>query len=98
MEHKENLLDVLKTLFKWKKTILGICILTGIGSILYALTLDNYYQAATVFYAANHDLAKPDPVGTNGLPKNYYGTGEDLDRILTIAQSNPGLLQSRNNS
>ncbi|MEM9819660.1 MAG: hypothetical protein AAF985_01255 [Bacteroidota bacterium] len=88
MEHKESLLDVLKTLFRWKKTIIGICFLTGVLSIILCMMMDNYYQTATIFYAANHDLARPDPLGTTGKEKNYYGTGEDLDRILTIAESN----------
>lgn len=88
MDQKENLLDVLKTLFRWKKAIMSICLITAIGTILYCLSMDNYYQTTTVFYAANHDLAKPDPLGNMGRNKNYYGTGEDLDRILTIAESN----------
>ena len=87
MEDKHNLLGVLSTLFKWKKWIIIICALAAVGSILLALMQDNFYESSTLFYAANHDLAKPDPVGTVPSTRHYYGSGEDMDRIMTIAQS-----------
>ena len=88
MERKENLLDVLKTIFRRKKTILYICGIVGIGSLIFSLLKDDYYQATTLFYAANHDLAKPVPLGETGISRNYYGIGEDIDRILAICNSN----------
>ena len=88
MEDKHNLLGVLRTLFKRIKIIIYITGIAAIGSVILSLMQDNYYEAATLFYAANHDLAKPDPVGSAQSSRNYYGTGEDMDRIMTIAQSN----------
>jgi len=88
MEHQENLLDVLKTIFRRKKIILYTCGIVAIGSLIFALLKDDYYQAVTLFYAANHDLAKPNLIGSNNSSKNYYGTGEDIDRILSICNSN----------
>ena len=88
MERQENLLDVLRTIFRRKKTILYICAITAIGSVIFSLMKDDYYQAVTLFYAANHDLAKPSPLGDNSAARNYYGTGEDIDRIMAICNSN----------
>ena len=88
MENKENLLEVLKTVFRWKKAILTVCIIAFIGSIVISLFLSDYYQSTTLFYAASEDLAKPATVGTDLLSRDYYGTEADIDRIMTIAESN----------
>lgn len=88
MEHKDNLLGVLKTLFKWKKQILYVCLIAGVGSVIISLFLDNYYESYTTFYAASPDQALPEPVGVETGERDYYGESEDMDRILTIAESN----------
>jgi len=49
--------------------------------------MDNYYQATTQFYAASPDLAKPEPVGIMSGDRDYYGEDEDIDRVLSLAES-----------
>jgi len=49
--------------------------------------MDNYYQSTTLFYATSSDLAKPSPIGNKDNVRYYYGTGEDMDRIMTLAES-----------
>jgi tyrosine-protein kinase Etk/Wzc len=90
MENKDNLLGVLATLFKWKKQILNVVLLAGIGTAAISfLFLDDYYRASTVFYVASPDLFKPEQMfGTSSKDMDYYGTDADLDRVLTIAGSN----------
>jgi capsule polysaccharide export protein KpsE/RkpR len=57
-------------------------------SALLSLLLPNYYQGKTVFYAASQDLFKPEKVfGGGNSEMYYYGSGEDIDRILTIGHS-----------
>ena len=87
MEQQDNLLGVLKTLFKWKKQIIRICVVAAIGSVIISLFLPNYYESSTIFYAASPDLAKPDGIGVNEKDKEYYGESEDMDRVLTLAES-----------
>ncbi|MEM9921430.1 MAG: hypothetical protein AAF990_25235 [Bacteroidota bacterium] len=87
MENKDNLLSVLQTLFKWKKQIIGLCVITLIGTVVVSLFLSNYYESTTLFYAANPDLAKPPSVGSEIKDRNYYGQTGDIDRVLAIAQS-----------
>lgn len=87
MQQNQQLVDVLRTLFRWKRFIIGVCLITGIGSILISLMLDNYYQSYALFYATNHDLAKPNPIGSNVNFRQYYGGGDDIDRIMTLAES-----------
>lgn len=87
MEQQNNLLGVLKTLFKWKKEIIKICTIAAIGSVIISLCLPNYYESSTIFYAAHPDLAKPDGIGVNEKDKDYYGESEDMDRVLTLCES-----------
>jgi len=87
MQRKEHLLDVVRVLYKWKIFILVICLITLVGSIVLSLMMDNYYQSSTLFYATNNDLAKPNPIGNQDNIRYYYGAGEDMDRIMTLAES-----------
>ena len=89
MDQKDNLLGVLKTLFKWKKQILVTCLAATVGSIIIVLLLPVYYQATTIFLVASPDQAKPELLfGKGTLESEYYGTESDIDRVLTIAKSN----------
>lgn len=88
MEQKDNLLEVLRTLFQWKKQIITVCLVTAIGAVAISLLLPNYYQGTTVFLAVSPDQAKPDALFGDGQTRTaYYGNENDIDRILTIAQS-----------
>ena len=90
MENKDNLLGVLATLFKWKRQILTVILLAGVGTAAISfLVLNDYYKATTIFYVASPDLFKPEQMfGTSNKDMDYYGTDGDVDRVLTIAQSN----------
>ncbi len=81
-------MEVLGLLFKWKKPIITVTVMSGILSALIALTMPNYYKATTTFYAASPDLSKPSRVfGYSSYDLNYYGTGTDIDRLMTIGFS-----------
>ncbi len=90
MDNRDNLLGVLATLFKWKKQILKVILLAGIGTAAISFFfLDDYYRASTVFYVSSPDLFKPEQMfGTSNKDMEYFGTDGDLDRVLTIAESN----------
>lgn len=88
-EVKENILGVLETLFKWKKEIIYTCAAAALLSILVALLLPVYYKSSTTFYAASTDLASPERIfGEANDAMEYYGEAEDIDRVITIAESN----------
>ncbi len=85
---KENLLPVLGTLYPWRRRILMITAAAFVISVIGSLFLKNYYQGKTVFYAASQDLFKPEKVFGGGTTEMYYyGSGEDVDRILTVGNS-----------
>ncbi len=88
MDNKDNLLSVISTIFKWRKIILLTCAVTAVGAAVVSLVLPVYYKSTTTFYAASPDLAVPEAIfGTGGQPPDYYGTENDIDRILSIAKS-----------
>jgi tyrosine-protein kinase Etk/Wzc len=89
MENKDNLLVGLGILFRHRKFILMITGIVFVGSIVIALLLPVYYKSSTIFYAASPDLSNPDKMFGGGSGESqYYGTNDDVDRLLTIAQGN----------
>jgi len=88
MENKENLLGVLQTLYQWRKQIIYTCLAAGIGTAIISLLLPTYYKATTTFLAASPDQAKPELMfGAGEFEAEFYGNENDIDRILTIAES-----------
>ncbi len=88
MDNQYNLLGVIQSIWKWRKKIMWICGITFIGSCIFALVfLSNYYSSSAIFYAASPNLSFPEPVGMESKETQYYGEEEDMDRILTIAES-----------
>ncbi|MCO6459967.1 MAG: hypothetical protein J5I59_01070 [Saprospiraceae bacterium] len=88
MQIKESLFDILKLIVRqWKTILRNVAILTLIA-IIAVLFLPNYYSSTTVFYPASPDVMKPEHIFGNATKEmEYYGTGVDLDRMLTVAQS-----------
>ncbi len=65
-------------------SVLIVTIVTAIVSLLFP----NYYESKTTFYAASTDIAKPEFLfGESNRDMEFYGTGEDIDRLFTVAQS-----------
>ncbi len=89
MNNRDNLLGVLSAIYRWRKTIRNICLVTLVGSIIFSLLLKNYYQATTIFYPSSGNLANPELIfGTSGQVVEYFGTDHDLDRMAEVANSN----------
>ncbi|NNE26790.1 MAG: hypothetical protein HKN09_08100 [Saprospiraceae bacterium] len=80
----DSLLGILVLLYKWRKQIIIATLLAAIVTAGVSLTLPNYYQSQTVFYAASPDLVK----SLRSEDKRIYGSDSDMDRLLSIAQSN----------
>ena len=89
MENNDNLIGVLVTLFRYKRPILWATLATAVGTALISfLFLDNYYKSTTTFYPLSSDVFKPEQMfGSSQKDMEYYGREEDVDRLLTIAQS-----------
>lgn len=87
--NKDNLLDVLRTIFKWKKAIIYLCLAAGVLAAIVVLLVPVYYRATTVFFVASPDQSTPELIFGNSLSEpELYGNESDIDRLLTIAESN----------
>ncbi len=89
MSNRDNLLGVFSSIYRWRKAIRNICLITLIGSIVITLLLDNYYKATTIFYPASPELANPELIfGYTSKVTEYFGSDRDLDRLVEISVSN----------
>jgi len=87
MDQKMTLVDIIKLIYKRRKMILIATLSVSVITAIIMLFMPNYYKATTTFYAASPDLVKPDPIGNSLTRKKYYGNNDDIDRILTVANS-----------
>ena len=89
MESKDNLISVLASLYRWRKQIAVSCGAAILITVGISLLMPNYYQSATSFYVASPDQFKPELIfGESQRDMEFFGDDLDLDRILTIANSN----------
>jgi len=86
--HKESLLDVLKTLYCWKIPILVTSVIAALIAVFYSLSVPNYYKSKTVFYPANPRIASRGAL-FGGADENmsFFGGTKETDRILNIVKS-----------
>lgn len=88
MNNRDNLLGIFSVIYRWRKAIRNLCLVTLIGSIGFSLLLDNYYKATTIFYPASPELANPELIfGYTSQVTQYFGSDRDLDRLAEIANS-----------
>jgi LPS O-antigen subunit length determinant protein (WzzB/FepE family) len=89
MGKNDNLIDIIRLLVDKRKKILLISISACLLAAGISIFLPNYYKATTTFYAASPDLSKPERIfGYSSYDMSYYGTGLDVDRLMTIGFSN----------
>lgn len=76
-------------MLKWRKPLIIVGLITAVASVIVSLALPNYYRATTTFLAVSPDQAMPDLVfSSTPMRTQYYGNENDIDRLLTIAESN----------
>ncbi len=89
MDNEYNLLGVIRVLLRWKNQIFiaTFCatILAGAYSWFF---MDDYYKSYATIYPIN--MAFNDRAAIFNMEKvEYYGSKDDINRVLTIAQSAP---------
>ncbi len=88
MAEDYSLISVAKFLLSKIRWILILSFVVALLTAGTSLLLPNYYEASTIFYAASPDLSAPAPLSTTQQKVQVYGNDEDLDRLLSIANSN----------
>jgi LPS O-antigen subunit length determinant protein (WzzB/FepE family) len=88
-DNDNNLLDVLRAVYKKRKFIITTCSIVVLGTIVISLFLPDYYKATTSFYAASPSLIDPNRVfATSELGVEYFGSDEEVNQLLSAAESN----------
>lgn len=88
MKQENHLAGVVRVIWEWRRALIGISVASGVFTAIISLFLPNYYMAETLFLAANPNQARPEILfGKGNLGTEIYGGGDDMDRILSIAES-----------
>ncbi len=88
MMSTKNTWPVLRPLYKKRRFIIGLTLIAMILSAIISLLLPVYYESETRFLAASPDLGKAEKIfGLTGNDMQYYGTEDDRDRLLSLAES-----------
>lgn len=83
-----HLLGVLRSLWQWRKPIIYVTLAGTILGIIISLLLPEYFTGRTSFLAISPDQVSIDGVfGNNNNRMQFYGTGDDIDRIMAVAES-----------
>lgn len=84
-----SLLDVWPIINRWKRLV-GVAVGSAlVVSLLVAFLLPNVYKSTAIFYPTNPETTDPDRIMVEGSRLAPGGRGEDLDRVITIGQSQP---------
>ena len=91
MDGKDDLIGVIAVIYKWRKKIaILLATVIGVVSLISFVFLYTYYKSTTIFYVNSTDIFKPEQMfGTSNKDMDYIGTSNDIDRILSIAESEP---------
>lgn len=93
MDKEFNLISVIRIILKWKKQIAGVTLLSGIAAALFSLfIMDEYFLSWATFYPTNQYLNDRSMIfntESSGGQIDYFGNKNDVNRVLTIANSAP---------
>lgn len=90
MEQDFTLVSFLRTIIKWKKQIILATVIGGILTALFSwFFLDNYYKSSAIIHPLNMGANDRSVLFNTKSAADiyYYGSKEDVNRVMTIAQS-----------
>src|SRR5690606_33137629 len=92
MNQPLSLIDLTKVYLRWKKPILVFVAISTITAVVISLMLTNYYESKAVFYPSNPALTDRQMLFNDkgsDIYLDYFGSKNDVNRMLAIAYSNP---------
>src|SRR5687768_16097201 len=87
-ERPRNLAGIVPIINHWKYQVLGLTLAALIISAIVSLLLPNEFKSTTVIYPTRFINSPSDPI-TEGDKMEFAATSEDIDRIITIGESQP---------
>ena len=88
-EPSYSLLGLWPIINRWKKLVGTALVLALVLSVAVALLMPNVYKSTAVFFPTNPQTTDPDRIATEGSKLELGGRTQDLDRIITIGESQP---------
>jgi uncharacterized protein involved in exopolysaccharide biosynthesis len=83
-----HLIGVLRSLWQWRMPIIYVTLAGTILAVIISLLLPEYYTSRTAFLTISPDQVSIDGVfGNNNSRIQFYGTGDDIDRLMAVAES-----------
>ncbi len=73
---------------RWKYLVAAVVVAAAVVSAVVAWQLPNQYKSTAIFFPTNLQTADPDRI-VEGAKLELTGRSEDLDRAITIGQSQP---------
>lgn len=93
MDKEFNLVAVIRIILKWKKPLIIITLVAAvIAAFVSFFIMDEYYLSWSTFYPVNqyvYDRSMIFNSETTGGQISYFGGKDDINRIITIANSEP---------
>ncbi len=93
MDKEFNLIAVISIILKWKRPIIILTIVSAIAAALFSVfVMDEYFLSKSEFYPTNqfiNDRATIFNTSSAGTQLDYYGGKSDINRVLSIANSEP---------
>ena len=84
-----HLLGVLRTLWRWRRPIAFTTLAGALLSVVISLLLPIYFTGYTSFVAISPEqISIESTFGTTSGRIAFYGNGDDIDRLLSISESN----------
>ncbi|MCP9237873.1 hypothetical protein [Lewinella sp. JB7] len=84
-----HLLGVLRTLWRWRRPVLLTTMAGAVLAVVISLLLPSYFTGYTSFVVISPEqISIESTFGTGSNRIQFYGTGDDIDRMLSIAESN----------
>ncbi|MBA2422172.1 MAG: hypothetical protein H0V61_02980 [Chitinophagales bacterium] len=90
MNNPFNVIDFFHIVWKWRKLVLSVVLASVFAGIVITdpHIMKPYYESSSLFYPLNPDLSSS-PSLYNQSQQSFFGTSDDIDRILTIGKSAP---------
>lgn len=92
MNRSFNLIQLVKIVLKWWIPITILIVIAALGSVITSLLMDEYYKSKSIFFPTNLSITNRQMLfseATGDMLPSYFGEEEDVERVLTIARSEP---------
>ncbi len=90
-QQNNDILELIRIVLKWRKPVIVVTIIAAIGSAAFSwFFMPNFYKSSVNFYPSSPIMNDRQVLYSTSLGEieiNYFGSADDVDRILTLANT-----------